>query len=647
VGIEFNARMFCVTHKDKNSAARCGKLLLPHGEVSTPVFMPVGTQGTVKSITSEDLLELGFEIILCNTYHLYLRPGTSLIEKAGGLHSFINWGKNILTDSGGYQVFSLSALTKITEEGAIFRSHHDGSSHIFTPENTVDAQRAFNSDILMQLDVCLPYNSGKKETEDALVITDKWLKRANTRYKELAGSGYGGKLFSIVQGGFYKDLRERSVENVLESDTPGIAIGGLSVGEPKEVFFEFLEYTTKLLPPEKPRYVMGIGTPEYILESISDGIDMFDCVLPTRLARHGAAFSSQGQISIKKEEYREQFAPLDPACNCKVCKNYTRAYIRHLYKSSELLAYILLSYHNLYFLQELVQKARAAIEADIFLEFKREYGIGIEISPPPCYSSLLMNRIERAFEKEKVFIAFISGGDPSVEDSEKFVLELVKAGAGLIEIGIPFSDPIAEGPVIQEANIRALSNGVNLEALFSLVERLRAKTDAPLVFLGYLNPVFRYGYDKFFERCKKTGVDGIIIPDLPFEEQAEVRGAADKYGVAIISLIAPTSEDRIKKIAENARGFLYIVSSLGVTGVRSEIKTDLESIITTVRKYTKLPCAVGFGINTPEQAAKIAKIADGVIVGSAIVKIIAEHKEDAAKYLAAYVKKMKEAIAPA
>jgi len=335
--------------------------------------MPVGTQGTVKSLASEDLMELGFEIILCNTYHLYLRPGTEVIKRAGGLHPFMNWGKNILTDSGGYQVFSLSALTKITGEGAVFRSHLDGSEHLFTPENTVEAQAAFNSDIQMQLDVCTPYNTDRDKAGEALLITDRWLERANRRYREMADAGYEGKLFSIVQGNFYKDLRERSAAAVIKADTPGIAIGGLSVGEPEALFDEFLEFTAGLLPEEKPRYVMGIGTPEYILSAIQCGIDMFDCVLPTRLARHGTAFSSQGRISIKKEEYREQFGPPDPGCDCKVCKNYSRAYIRHLYKSAEILACVLLSYHNLYFLQKLVRDARAAIEEDRFPEFRRGF----------------------------------------------------------------------------------------------------------------------------------------------------------------------------------------------------------------------------------------------------------------------------------
>jgi len=258
-----------------------------------------------------------------------------------------------------------------------------------------------------------------------------------------------------------------------------------------------------------------------------------------------------------------------------------------------------------------------------------------------------MNRIENAFKKEKVFVAFLCGGDPDIGASERFVLEMINAGAGLIEIGVPFPDPVAEGPVIQEANIRALSGGVNFEALFSLVGRLRSKTETPMVFLSYINPVFQYGYEDFFVRCKKAGLDGIIIPDLPFEEQAEVRVSADRYGIAIISLVAPTSGDRIKKIAENARGFLYIVSSTGVTGVRQEIKTDVESIVGTVRKYAKLPCAVGFGISTPGQAAKIAAVADGGIVGSAIVKIIAEHGKNAAEPLSLYVREMKEAMSGA
>ncbi|WP_010253949.1 tryptophan synthase subunit alpha [Treponema primitia] len=255
-----------------------------------------------------------------------------------------------------------------------------------------------------------------------------------------------------------------------------------------------------------------------------------------------------------------------------------------------------------------------------------------------------MSNINRAFKNKSAFIGFVTGGDPSIEKSEEFILDMIRAGADLVEIGIPFSDPIAEGPVIQEANIRALSAGATVEKLFGLVKSLRAKTEVPLVFLTYLNPVFHYGYDAFFKRSRDAGLDGIIIPDLPFEEQAEVREAAVKYGIDIISLIAPTSRSRIQEIAKAATGFIYLVSSMGVTGVRSEIRTDLDSIVTAVRDVTKVPAAVGFGIHTPAQASQIGKIADGVIVGSAIVKIIAEYGGDAGKYLYEYVKAMKAAI---
>jgi tryptophan synthase alpha chain len=255
-----------------------------------------------------------------------------------------------------------------------------------------------------------------------------------------------------------------------------------------------------------------------------------------------------------------------------------------------------------------------------------------------------MSRIDKAFKNGKAFIAFLTGGDPSLECGKEIILEASRAGADIVEIGIPFSDPIAEGPVIQEANIRALQGGACVEKIFGLVESVRKESEVPLVFLTYLNPVFHYGYEKFFARCKDAGVDGIIIPDLPFEEQAEVRVPAASHGVDLISLIAPTSEERIKEIAKNAAGFLYIVSSLGVTGMRSEIKTDLRAIINTVRCHTKTPCAVGFGINTPEQAKEIAQYADGVIVGSAIVKIIAEHGSESAKHVGGYVRKMKAAI---
>jgi len=366
--------IFSLMHQDTLSKARTGVIQLPHGPVETPVFMPVGTNGTVKAITVDDLHEIGFQIILSNTYHLYLRPGTNVIETAGGLHRFMNWNKNILTDSGGFQVFSLAPFRKITEAGAKFRSHIDGSYHLLSPERVVEIQSILGSDIQMQLDVCTSWGTEYKDAEKALHITDNWLKRAKATWEAVTADGtYQGKLFAIVQGNFYKDLRERSAESVIAADTPGIAIGGLSVGEPFEVFSEYLAYTTALLPEDKPRYVMGIGTPEFILEAIEQGIDMFDCVFPTRTARNGLLFTHHGPITIKKEKYEFDFNPIDSECTCKVCRNYSRSYMRHLYRTGEILSSILASYHNLYFLHNLVHSARQAINENRYVSFKNEF----------------------------------------------------------------------------------------------------------------------------------------------------------------------------------------------------------------------------------------------------------------------------------
>jgi queuine tRNA-ribosyltransferase len=334
--------------------------------------MPVGTNGTVKAVTVDDLKEIGFEIILSNTYHLYLRPGTEVIGSLG-LHKFMNWDRNILTDSGGFQVFSLAGLRKVTAEGARFQSHVDGSRHLFTPESTVDVQCALNSDIQMQLDYCTPYGVTRKEAEKAMSITSGWLVRAKKAWDDKTAEGYEGNLFSIVQGNFYGDLRQRSAEACMESGTPGIAIGGLSVGEPEEVFLEMLAATAAILPEEKPRYVMGIGTPQYILAAIENGIDMFDCVLPTREGRNGRAYTRHGPVSLKKSENRLDFTPIDKECGCKVCRSYSRAYLRHLFKTREILFSVLVSYHNLYFLNGIVTECRKAIQEGRFLEFKKEF----------------------------------------------------------------------------------------------------------------------------------------------------------------------------------------------------------------------------------------------------------------------------------
>ncbi|GHV81054.1 queuine tRNA-ribosyltransferase [Spirochaetia bacterium] len=365
--------IFAIRHADPSCAARTGTLFLPHGEVSTPVFMPVGTNGTVKAITRDDLEAIGFEIILSNTYHLYLRPGMEVISAARGLHSFMSWPQNILTDSGGFQVFSLAPYRKIRDEGVEFRSHLDGSTHRLTPEGVVEIQALLGSDIQMQLDVCTSWGISHKESLEALTITADWLGRAKKTWEEKTGMGYAGKLFAIVQGNFYKDLRTQSAALAIEADTPGIAIGGLSVGEETDVFLEYLAYTAALLPGNKPRYVMGIGTPQYILAAIEQGIDMFDCVLPTRTGRTGRVFTHHGDISIKRADREFDFGPIDPLCACKVCRTYSRAYLRHLFKTQEILCSMLASYHNLYFLHHLVTDARSAIEENRFLSFKKDF----------------------------------------------------------------------------------------------------------------------------------------------------------------------------------------------------------------------------------------------------------------------------------
>jgi len=363
--------IYTLLHQDAGSAARTGVIRLPHGTVQTPAFMPVGTAATVKGMTKDDLHEIGFEIILANTYHLFLRPGMDVIKRAGGLHGFSGWNKNFLTDSGGFQVFSLSQLRKIKEEGVTFQSHIDGSRQFLSPEIAVQVQAAFNSDIQMQLDICSPYGIPKKETEKALILTTAWMHRAVREWDQT--EGYEGSLFPIIQGGFFEDLRIRSIESIMECDPHGIAIGGLSVGEPEEVYKEFLAFTAAHVPEHKPLYVMGIGTPDYILEAVKNGVDIFDCVLPSRNARNGNLFTRTGPISIKKKEYEYDFGPIDPSCSCKVCRNYSRAYLRHLFRCKEILYSMLATYHNLAFLHRMVAEIREAITEDRFSEYYRRF----------------------------------------------------------------------------------------------------------------------------------------------------------------------------------------------------------------------------------------------------------------------------------
>ncbi|HAE91186.1 MAG TPA: tRNA guanosine(34) transglycosylase Tgt [Tissierella sp.] len=353
----------------KDCKARLGKLYTPHGVIETPIFMPVGTRATVKAMTPEEVKGLGAQIILSNTYHLYLRPGHKLIEEAGGLHKFMNWDGPILTDSGGFQVFSLGDLRKIKEEGVEFRSHIDGSKHFISPEKSIEIQNSLGADIMMCFDECTPYPATYEYAKHSMERTTRWAKRCKDYHKNWDKQG----LFGIVQGGMYKDLREQSAKELVELDFPGYAIGGLSVGEPKELMCELLDFTTPLLPKDKPRYNMGVGTPDYLFESVIRGIDMADCVLPTRIARNGTALTSQGKIVIRNAKYAKDFTPLDPECDCYACTNYSRAYIRHLFNVDEILGARLTTIHNLYFLIKLMENIRKAIKEDRILEYKDEF----------------------------------------------------------------------------------------------------------------------------------------------------------------------------------------------------------------------------------------------------------------------------------
>lgn len=353
----------------KQTGARLGRLHTPHGVIETPIFMPVGTQATVKAMTPEELKEIGSQIILSNTYHLYLRPGHDLIERAGGLHKFMNWDKPILTDSGGFQVFSLGPLRKIKEEGVEFRSHLDGSKHFLSPEKATEIQNALGSDIIMAFDECAPYPADRQYVKNSLERTTRWLERCKAAHK------YPEKqaLFGIVQGGMYKELREQSAREITAIDLPGYAIGGLSVGEPKDMMYEVLDYTVPLLPEDKPRYLMGVGSPDDLLEGVLRGIDMFDCVLPTRIARNGTAMTSQGKVVVRNASYAEDFTSLDPECDCYTCKNYTKAYLRHLIKCNEILGARLLTIHNLHFLLKMMENVREAIKEDRLLDYKKDF----------------------------------------------------------------------------------------------------------------------------------------------------------------------------------------------------------------------------------------------------------------------------------
>jgi queuine tRNA-ribosyltransferase len=358
-----------IIKKDIRTKARLGKLHTPHGVIETPVFMPVGTQATVKTMSPEELKQIGAKIILSNTYHLFLRPGQELIKKAGGLHKFMNWDGSILTDSGGFQVFSLGDLRRISEDGVEFRSHLDGSKQFLSPEKAIEIQMALGSDIVMALDECTPYPTTYDYAKESAERTTRWLKRC----KNTLSSTDKQALFGIVQGGMYEDLRKQSVMEITELDLPGYAIGGLSVGEPKEMMYEVLDYTVPLLPDNKPRYLMGVGSPDTLIEGVMRGVDMFDCVLPTRIARNGTAMTRFGKLIIRNAEYADDFTPVDSTCDCYTCRNYSRSYIRHLLKANEILGLRLMSIHNLHFLINLMSEIREAINEERLPEYRQKF----------------------------------------------------------------------------------------------------------------------------------------------------------------------------------------------------------------------------------------------------------------------------------
>jgi len=353
----------------KQSGARLGRLHTPHGVIETPVFMPVGTLATVKTMSPEELKEIGAGIILSNTYHLWIRPGEEIVEEAGGLHSFMNWDGAILTDSGGFQVFSLSSMRKIEEEGVHFRSHLSGEALFLSPEKAIQIENALGADIIMAFDECPPYPADHSYVKNSLERTTRWAERCLKAHQKPDKQA----LFGIVQGGVYKDLRELSARQLISLDFPGYAVGGLSVGEPKELMYEALEWTVPLLPSTKPRYLMGIGSPDALIEGAIRGIDMFDCVLPTRIARNGTTMTSSGRVVIRNAQYERDFGPLDPECDCYTCRNYSRAYIRHLIKANEVFGIRLTTYHNLYFLIQLMNKVREAILEDRLLDFRDQF----------------------------------------------------------------------------------------------------------------------------------------------------------------------------------------------------------------------------------------------------------------------------------
>jgi len=363
---------FQVTAKDSQTSARNGVLKLPHGSIQTPCYMPVGTQASVKALSPEDVLDCGSEILLANTYHLMLRPGADLVQKAGGLHQFMHWDKPILTDSGGFQVFSLADLRKITEEGVRFQSHIDGSAWEMTPESATQIQHKLGSDIIMAFDECIPYPSPEEYVENSVDRTARWAERCWETHKK-SGRDQMQALYGIVQGSNFPHLREKSIKQLLAFDFPGYAIGGVSVGEPKESIYQVVKNTAPYLPENKPRYLMGVGTPEDLWECVERGMDMFDCVMPTRIARNGTALTRKGRIILKNAQFTEDFSPLDPDCSCECCRFYTKAYLRHLFQVEEILVLRLVSIHNLQFMTDVTLMIRKAISENRFLEAKKQF----------------------------------------------------------------------------------------------------------------------------------------------------------------------------------------------------------------------------------------------------------------------------------
>ncbi|MGJ3204804.1 tRNA guanosine(34) transglycosylase Tgt [Geobacillus sp. FJAT-46040] len=353
----------------RQTGARLGILHTPHGSFETPMFMPVGTLATVKTLSPEELKTMGAGVILSNTYHLWLRPGHDIVAEAGGLHAFMNWDRGILTDSGGFQVFSLSEFRRIEEEGVYFRNHLNGDKLFLSPEKAVEIQNALGADIIMAFDECPPYPATYEYMKQSIERTSRWAERCLKAHRRPNEQG----LFGIVQGGEYEDLRRQSARDLVSLDFPGYAVGGLSVGEPKEVMNRVLEFTTPLLPADKPRYLMGVGSPDSLIDGAIRGIDMFDCVLPTRIGRNGTVMTSEGRVVIKNAQYARDFSPLDPNCDCYTCRNYTRAYIRHLIKCDETFGIRLTSYHNVYFLIKLMEQVRQAIREDRLADFREEF----------------------------------------------------------------------------------------------------------------------------------------------------------------------------------------------------------------------------------------------------------------------------------